>query len=183
MKKINLTFAFVLALIILHSCKKDPKPQDAPNNDLELITTVELNFEDTLNGTKSKFIFKDLDGEGGNAPSSFDTIKLESNKVYKCSIKLYDETKSPKKNVGEEVLKEADEHLFVFESNSSGLIFTIIDKDKNNLPLGLESLWKTGAANKNTVNIKLKHQPDGIKDGTPIKGESDIDLNFQIEIN
>lgn len=183
MKKINLTLTFLLALIVLHSCKKDPKPQDAPSNELELITTVELHFEDTLNGSKSIFTFKDLDGEGGNAPSIFDTIILENNKVYNCSIKLYDETKNPKADIGEEVSEEAKAHLFVFETNNSSLIITIKDKDENNLPVGLESLWKTGLANKNIINIKLKHQPDGIKDGTPNKGETDMDLNFHIEIN
>lgn len=174
----------VLALAISISiaftaCKEDePKPDNKPVNQSELITTVKLIFTDSATGSKTTAIFKDLDGEGGNAPSQFDTIQLAANKSYTTQILLLDESKTAVDTISNEVMEENDEHLFVFTKTGVNIIFSITDKDANNLPVGLSSIWRTSGVSTGTTTVTLKHQPDGIKNGTAAPGETDVEVTF-----
>lgn len=159
--------------------KKEPKPDDKPNNESELITTVRLLFKDSASGATSSFQFRDPDGEGGNPPLAFDTFKLDANHSYLVNILLLDESKNPVDTVSNEVKEEAKDHLFVFNINGPKLSVTILDKDNNNLPVGMQTRWITGAASGGTTEVVLRHQP-GVKDGTPAPGESDVDVTFQV---
>jgi hypothetical protein len=176
--------AFAMAITV-SACKKDDddvtKPSDT--NDEELITTVKfLVREADSPNTQFVFQYRDVDGLGGNAPS-IDTIKLNTDRVYSVEILLLDETKTPFDTVSNEVRKEADEHLFVFEPASSNLNITINDFDDKTppLPLGLLSTWSAGAAISSSIKISLKHQP-GIKNGDPTRGESDVEVVMPFEI-
>ncbi len=183
--KMNKIALMVLVLSLgLSACKKDDDDVKTPSNtnDEELITTVKLIFTVADNPAEIKtFQYRDVDGLGGNAPS-IDTLKLNVDKVYSVSILLLDETKTPFDTVSNEVKKEADEHLFVFEPASTDVNVTINDFDTNNppLPLGLLSTWSIGTTHSNTsIKISLKHQP-GIKNGDPTRGESDVEVTFPI---
>ncbi len=181
MNNLNKIHAIIIISLLLfgyYACKKkEPKPGDPPLNETELITTLKLVFTDTLSKQVRTAVFYDADGEGPVAPSIFDTIKLNSNKVYKTRIYLLDETKVPVDSVSNVVLAEAANHLFVFAKTGVNLTFTIIDKDKNNLPIGLNSYWNTGATSVGTVKVSLRHQP-GVKDGTYAPGETDVEVDF-----
>jgi hypothetical protein len=39
-----------------------------------------------------------------------------------------------------------------------------------------------GAAGSGSVTVILKHQPDGLKDGTCAPGETDVELEFQVAV-
>jgi hypothetical protein len=69
----------------------------------------------------------------------------------------------------------------VFKNITANINVTITDKDGNNLPVGLESLWTTGAASSGAINVVLRHQP-GVKDGTETPGDTDIDVVFPVNI-
>lgn len=170
-----------LSIVILAACTtachKEPKPADQPNNESELITTVRLLFTDSASGDTSSFQFRDPDGEGGNPPVTFDTLKLDASHSYLVDIILLDESKSPVDTVSNEVKEEANDHLFVFNIGGAKLNVSILDKDGNNLPLGLHTRWRTGTVSEGTAEVLLRHQP-GIKDGTPAPGESDVDVTF-----
>ncbi|MFN5181709.1 MAG: hypothetical protein ACK5D5_01650 [Bacteroidota bacterium] len=177
----------VNALFFLSSCKKD-KAQDPisppPQNESELITTVKLFFTDSSNTSNtSVFSFKDPDGEGGNAPIVFDTINLAANKTYFVSILLLDESKSPSDTISNEVLEEANDHMFFYHHSGLNISTSYLDLDSNNppLPIGLETKWKTGSVSNGTSQVILKHQP-GIKNGSETPGETDIDLIFSTKI-
>ena len=77
MNKIKKTlYAFTTLVIItasLHSCKPDENNCD--NCETELITTVDVALTDSATGTVTHFAFRDLDGDGANAPVQFDTIE------------------------------------------------------------------------------------------------------------
>jgi hypothetical protein len=180
--KIALLLSFSFMIMTFNACKSDdPKPDDKPNNDGELITTVKIELTDSASGTLfNTAYFKDLDGEGGNPPSQFDTIKLNGNRTYLCKITLLDESKNPFEDITEEVKKEADEHLFVFESSNQKIKVNILDKDKNNLPLGIESKWRTLNDFDGKLKVTLKHQTNGIKNGSALVGETDIEVNFNV---
>ena len=82
-------------------------------NEEELITTVVVELTDNQ-GVKSTFSFKDLDGEGGNAPSQFDPIVLGLNKTYSGKVKFLNESVSPADDITKEIKAEANDHQFYF---------------------------------------------------------------------
>jgi hypothetical protein len=174
----------VLSVALFSACKKDKNDPNNPNdpNEEELITTVGLYFSDIFGVTPSAtFTFSDPDGPGGNPPTVFDTIVLRANTVYRLSLELLDESKNPVEDITEEILAEADEHLFCFEVNGANI--TIVRTDTDGMyEVGLESLWTVGTAGNGTLTLTLKHQPDGLKDGTCDPGETDVELEFQVVV-
>ncbi len=164
--------------LVFSACKDEtPKPKDQPTNENELITTVKLIFTDSLSGAITTATFKDIDGESGNPPSQFDTIRLQANKIYSTQILLLDESKSAIDTVSNEVAEEKNDHLFIFNPSNVNLGITILDKDDNNFPIGLSSKWRSGAASKGLITVTLKHQP-GVKNGTATPGETDVEVVF-----
>jgi hypothetical protein len=164
------------------SCKDDiTTPNNPPANESELITTMVVSMKDSADGTLKSFVFRDKDGEGGAGPTQFDTIKLQSGRTYECKLLLLDESKTTTDTVSNEVLEEADEHLFIFEISAADMSIKIEDKDSKQLPLGLISKWMTKQKSKGSVNIQLKHQP-GVKDGSKTPGETDAMVEFPVII-
>ena len=182
---------FMLALgalsLVVVSCKKDEvKPAEpTPPNESELITTLELKFSGKgVLGNDTTFVvtFNDPDGDGGNAPTQFETIHLLKNSTYKVEVTLLDKSKTPAETISNEVLAEANDHLFFYSSNPTGLVDVLItDKDSNGKNLGLKSTWTTTNAGSGKVKVKLMHQP-GVKDGTSATGDTDIEVDFQVNV-
>ena len=176
MKKIA-QLIFLTSLILNSGSCKDPKPEDVPVNETELITTVILNLHDSL-GQTLHFVFQDLDGDGGQPPVRLDTIHIKTFKTYKpCHLILLDESKTPVDTVSLEINEEGNDHLVLYEPDLSILKIQRIDYDKNSLILGLVSEWIAHASGFCHVRIRLKHQP-GIKTGDPNIGSTDMDLSF-----
>lgn len=190
MKTVSLKKLIVAATavaLIITSCKKDketvPDPED-PVNETEVMTTFKLTFVDSTNSANIvSATFRDPDGEGGNPPVQFDTIKLAANKTYFASVLILDETKSPVDTTSNEIEEESNDHLFFYTPQGVNETITILDKDNHTppLPLGLITRWKTGAASKGSTKIVLRHQPD-VKNGTYSPGETDIEIEFQTHI-
>ena len=176
-----------LSLVVV-SCKKDEvKPAEpTPPNENELITTLELKFSGNgVLGNDTTFVvtFNDPDGDGGNAPTQFETIHLLKNSTYNVEVTLLDKSKTPAETISNEVLAEANDHLFFYSSNPTGLVDVLItDKDSNGKNLGLKSTWTTTNAGSGKVKVKLMHQP-GVKDGTTATGDTDIEVDFQVNVN
>ncbi|MFN4144548.1 MAG: hypothetical protein ACK4GN_01905 [Runella sp.] len=181
-KKSWLLLALVGGLM-LGSCKKEsPKPED----ENELITTVKLTF--TENGTTNAqtFTWKDLDGDGGMAPT-IQAITLKSSRTYKVEVAFLDESKTPAEDITQEIKKEADEHLVVFTASPVSLFtYTATDKDSKNLPLGLIGNLTTGVTNVGTLRLQLRHQPPvngkPTKNGTPMPGSDDVNVIFPMNV-
>lgn len=182
---------FMLALgalsLVVVSCKKDEvKPTDThEHNDGELITTLELKFSGKGKVNKdTTFVvtFDDPDGDGGNSPIKFDQINLLKNSDYTVEVILLDKSKTPYDTISNEVLEEADDHLFFYSSNPLDLVkVAITDKDGNGKNLGLKSTWTTTNAGSGKMKVKLMHQP-GVKDGTSPKGDTDIEVDFEVNV-
>jgi hypothetical protein len=174
----------LLALLAFSGCKKDkddvmqPPP---PSNEEEVITTLRLMFTDSAGVLPdTSATFRDPDGDGGQGPDVFDTIRLSANATWFANILLLNETVQPPDTISNEVLDEGDEHLFCF--TESGVNVTIVRTDSDGTyPIGLESTWYTGAASTGTVQVTLKHQP-GVKDGTCAPGDTDVDVTFEAEV-
>lgn len=184
----SIFFFFLLFILVLGiaSCKKDDqKPDDMPTHpemhDEELITTLILTLEDTSGIQPSvTATFRDVDGPGGLAPSAFDSIYLKSHTTYNCAITLLNESVEPAENISEEVLEEADEHLFCFTISNAQLQIIRTDSD-GQYEIGLNSQWTVGSASSGHVLVILKHQPD-VKNGSCEPGETDIEVLFPVLI-
>jgi len=181
----KLMFAAIISASIITGCKRDddlvPVPQPVVNES-EVITTIKLTLVDSSNSSNIKYAtFRDPDGDGGTGFDVFDTIILEANKTWYTTVLLLNETVSPADTISNEVLEEANDHLFCFSPSGTSATVTITDTDGNSLPIGLQSKWKTTSAGTGTMQVELKHQP-GIKDGTCAPGETDIDVIFQVII-
>lgn len=178
---------FLLALFIglaLFSCKKDPVVE--PTDDNELITTVELQFTDSKNVTKT-FAFQDLDANSITPPDKFESIVLDANENYEMEVKVYDESRKPRVDVTKKIEEDAEAHLFVFKVTPASLFsLKAKDKDKNNLPVGLKNTGKTQGKGVGKLHVILKHQPPAngkrVKNGDEEIGSTDIDLDFKLEI-
>ena len=176
----------VLSLVVV-GCKKDEvKPTDNhEHNDVELITTLELKFSGkgvVNNDTTFVVTFDDPDGDGGNSPIKLDQINLLKNTDYSVELTLLDKSKTPYDTISNEVLEEADDHLFFYSSNPVNLLnITITDKDSKNRNLGLRSNWKTNTVGSGKVKVKLMHQP-GVKDGKSEVGDTDVEVEFPVVI-
>ena len=165
----------------LSSCKEK---EVEPTEENELITTVKLNFEEA--GVVSSFKYSDPDGDGGAAPT-IDKITLAPNKAYNLTIELLDESKNPAQNIGEEVASEADEHLFIYTPTPSSLLtYTYGDKDSKNLGIGLKGKLITNSSGTGKLKVQLRHQPPingtPTKNGSPIPGSDDINIDFNVEV-
>ena len=170
-----------LSLVVV-GCKKDEvKPTDVhEHNDGELITTLELKF---LNkDTTFVVTYDDPDGFAGKDPIKLDQINLLKNTDYSVELTLLDKSKPSYDTISNEVLEEADDHLFFYSSNPVNLLnITITDKDSKNRNLGLRSNWKTNTAGSVKVKVKLMHQP-GVKDGKSEVGDTDVEVEFPVVI-
>lgn len=181
--RFNPVFVMLLGITaVLSGCKKeDPAPED----ENELITTVQLKFTDGTN--VQTFQWRDIDGDGGAAPS-VQNIALKANKTYTLNVALLDESKTPAEDITEEIKEKDDEHLLVFTPSPAALLtYTYGDKDAKNLPVGLIGSLKTAAAGTGTLQVVLRHQPpvNGVaqKNGTAAPGSTDVDVTFNVTVS
>ena len=179
---------FALAIAIgISSCGINDHDHDH-DHDHDYATTVIVTLINQNNSTDTvRAMWKDLDGPGGALPSVIDTISLQSNTLYKGIIELYNESKSPKTNITLEILNDSYEHQFFYTPSSvlaSLIEWSITDKDKNNLPIGLQFDVKTkiGDNQNGKINIVLSHYDSITKDGIRKSLESDIDIDYPVVI-
>jgi hypothetical protein len=115
------------------------KKMPAPEDENELITTVQLKFTDGTN--VQTFQWRDLDGDGGVGSNDSEHLRLKPIKHINWMLRFLDESKMPAVDITEEVGEESDEHLLVFTPSPAALMtYTYDDKDVNNFPYW--SYWK-----------------------------------------
>lgn len=167
---------------MITSCSKDDP--SIPNEE-ELITTLKIIMTPVSGGSPVTLSFKDLDGEGGNPPTIVGG-NLQRNTSYNGKLELSNESVSPIVDITKEILEEAEDHQFFFQSTLSGLSVTYTDKDKNGNPLGLAVLTQTTSAASGKLTVTLRHKPNktaqGVATGllTNAGGETDIAVTFDI---
>ena len=180
MKTNKIAFAGILLMLVFAACKKEKSPATNPPLPVveeELITTLKITFTDTSGVNPDVIaIFRDIDGPGGNEPTAFDTIRLKPMSTYFAIIQVLNESVSPSIDVTAEIWEERTSHLFCFAATGLSLTIARTDTDGSH-EVGISSKWTTGSATTGSVMVSLKHQP-GIKDGTCLVGETDIEVNF-----
>lgn len=178
MKRVQYYFVALILIgtaFLYTSCDPD-EPEPGPE---ETITSVTVTLTDTLTNKVVTASFKDPDGPGGSDPTQEDAILLDPNSTYRVTMEFLNESVSPVEDITPEISSEGDEHLVCFTFTVGfALAVTYEDLDANNIGIGLETLWTTGDAGDGNVRITLKHQPEGIKDGTCDPGETDVEVDF-----
>ncbi len=189
MKKLFL-YLFIFSIISFAACKKEEAKKPVVNNAQEQITTVYLSIVNQSNVNETYLVkWKDLDGDGGNAPS-IDTISLKNNNEYKVDVLILDESKNPVDTISSEIEEEADAHRFFFTASSEIKDMwstTYLDFDSKNRPLGLSFKIKVNSTNTSwpvlgKLNVVLSHYDGVEKDNNP-SSESDLDINFPVRIS
>lgn len=148
--------ACIAGLLFFSSCKKDVAGEE---NDEEVITTLQLAFTPNSGGTPLIYKFEDADGPGGLAPVTDDII-LEPETNYSVTLKLLNITTEPVTDITKEVMDESAAHRFYYNATAgSNLTISDLDIDENGLPLGVNSVWKTGETANGNVTVVLRHYP------------------------
>jgi len=181
----NFTKLFLLACIaiFISSCGKD---DPEPIQPVELITTLTWTLTDS-SGDTVMMSFRDLDGDGGDAPV-VSTATLKANEVYTSELEFLNETETPAENVTEEIIEEDLEHQVFYATSIAGLSFSYADMDSDGNPLGVVATVNTGAPGNGTVTITLRHEPakdaSGVSDGNIANagGETDIEVTFNVDV-
>jgi hypothetical protein len=178
----------------LASCKKEdpvtPGPGGPPPPPLEqeLITTVRLTFTSTDGTEVKEWLWRDLDGDGGDPPV-IEAVPLTTGLVYAVSIQLLDESDpNDVEDITEEIEEEDDEHQFFFIANNIDATIAYADADGDGNPIGLQSIWTCGAPGLGTLTLILRHELDkdapGVSDGdiTNAGGDTDVEITFPFRI-
>jgi hypothetical protein len=186
LKYYSWTLTIAAVALIAGGCSEDNPAKPTPQNPQELITKVTLTLTPAGGGAAVTAVFSDPDGDGGNAPT-IGTLTLKAGTTYTGTIELLDETKDPDEDITEEVEEESDVHQF-FYTPEGGIVgritVAITDRDANNLPVGLEYTVAVtaGAAANGTLNVVLSHYDESPKNGTTPSDETDVDIDFPVNI-
>lgn len=179
-------FLIATLVVFFTSCDKDPEIV----NEEELITTLEYTLTPRDGGDVVILSFRDLDGDGGNAPI-INSGRLKSGKTYDGVLNLFNESLTPADIITEEIASEDEEHQFFFDvstSIASNLIISYNDKDAGNNPIGLRSIVTTNGTGMGTIKITLRHEPNKTASGvaagliTNAGGETDIEVSFNVSV-
>ena len=185
---------YALALITaltFSSCTKDDVTPE-PVNEEELITTVTAIYTPEGGGTAITLQYKDLDGEGANAPVIDVSGNFERNKTYNGVVTFKNELANPAEDITAEVIEEGDEHQVFYQKTGTLNAFTYgtasSNFDKNGKPLGLQSVFTTTGAANGTLKITLRHEPNksaanvASGDITNAGGSTDPEVTFTISV-
>lgn len=158
----------------LSSCKKK-------DNEEELITTVSLKYKDPISMLDKVYTWKDLDGDGGVAPTPADTLFLDSGQVYQISLELKNQANGGDVDITKEVETEGKDHFVCYNPVGTGaMIIDLVDSD-GTYPIGLKCTWRCTKRGSGIMRVQLKHQPN-VKNGTCDPGDTDVDVNFSWKI-
>jgi hypothetical protein len=167
----QLTTTSLLSLSFAVAACHDDHDHDH-HHENEVITTVILTFT-SPDGAAITASFRDVDGDGGNAPT-IDPINLANGATYAMTIRFLNELESPAREITDEIRDEMEEHqVFLFGSAVNGpasehpdapLTHMYTDMDGNGLPVGLSNSI-VAATGTGTLTLVLRHMP-------PINGNS-----------
>ena len=186
MKSLRLYYLLCLLIpVALFTACDDDDPEI--DNEEEVITTLIYTLTPDGGGAPVVMTFRDLDGDGGNAPTITGGT-LQNNTNYSGALTLTNETETPAEDITAEVRTEDDEHQFFFSVSNDILTVTYGDMDGNSNPLGLVTTVATTNTGNTDMTIVLRHEPDksaaGVADGdiTNAGGETDIEVTFPVVV-
>lgn len=180
MKTLSIFFTATFAILFFSACNKEA----GYDHDEEVITTLTVNFTPQGGGPMLSFSFDDPDGPGGIDPT-IQNIQLSPNTVYDVELQLFNKTLNPAEELTSEIEAEGEAHRFYYQpSAGSNISISGLDNDVDGIPLGLKSVWSTGAAANGSVLITLRHyggNPPNKATDDPVfsnKSSTDAEVSF-----
>ncbi|GIZ07975.1 hypothetical protein FUMI01_07020 [Flavobacterium sp. UMI-01] len=181
----------MVAALTFSSCSNDDNPAP-PVNEEELITTVTAVYTPVGGGTAITLQYKDLDGEGANAPVITVSGNFEKNKTYNGVITFKNELANPAEDITPEIIAEGTEHQVFYQTTGTLNAFSYgmatSNFDSNGKPIGLQSVFTTTGAATGTLTITLKHGPNKAAnnvasgDITNAGGSTDAQVSFTLTV-
>ncbi|WP_372757657.1 type 1 periplasmic binding fold superfamily protein [Mariniflexile sp.] len=190
MKSLKYLSLLFISILTLTACSSDEDPEIV--NEEELITTVTAVYTPVGGGDVVTLQYKDLDGEGANAPVITVSGSFQTNTTYEGNVTFLNETTDPADNITLEILEEGDEHQLFYLTTGSLNSVTYSDDssdlDSNGFPIGLKSIFTTTGAASGTLTIILRHEPNkdaaNVSSGdiTNAGGSTDASVTFSIVV-
>ncbi|QCE42797.1 type 1 periplasmic binding fold superfamily protein [Psychroserpens sp. NJDZ02] len=190
MKNLKQLSLALLALVVFTACSNDDDSTNPePVNEEEVITTLTATLTPVGGSEAITLEYRDLDGDGPDAPVYDISSPLALNTTYNGTLVLLNETVSPAELINEEIEEESNDHQFFYSTSNDMATFTYLDVDGNGDPLGLAfTLTTVDADTEGDLTIILRHEPsksaDGVAGGdiTNAGGATDVIAIFPIEI-
>ena len=184
--------ALVTALTFSSCSNDDDNNTPPPVNEEELITTVTAIFTPVDGGTAITLQYKDLDGEGANAPIVSVSGAFAKNKTYNGAVTFKNELANPAEDITSEIIEEGDEHQVFYQKTGTlnALTYAAASSnfDKNGKPVGLQSVFTTTGEASGNLTITLRHEPNknatnvASGDITNAGGSTDAEVSFNISV-
>lgn len=187
-------YALALATAITFTaCSNDDDNNTPPPvNEEELITTVTAIYTPQGGGTAITLQYKDLDGEGANAPIITVSGAFAKNKTYNGAVTFRNELANPPEDITPEIIEEGDEHQIFYQKTGTLNAFSYgtatSNFDKNGKPVGLQSVFATTGEASGNLTITLRHEPNknasnvSAGDITNAGGSTDAEVSFPISV-
>ncbi len=177
------SFLLLTAVVLFSQCETE---EPEAENEEELITTLEMTFSPIGGGDDIVFSVFDEDGDGPIEPV-YTNGTLAVNTDYNVTIEVRNDEEN--ENITTEVIEEAEEHQFFFETSVSLFLeFSYEDADDNGDPIGLSTNFYAQEPSNGTLTVTLRHEPEksaeGARNGDPTNagGETDIQATFDVVI-
>jgi hypothetical protein len=191
MKNLKITALALVAVLAFSSCSKDDNVTP-PVNENELITTITAIYTPQGGGTTVTLQYKDLDGDGPNAPVVTVSGPFAQSKTYDGAVTFKNEAANPVINLTPEIITEGVDHQLFYQKTGTLNAFTYgtaaSNFDVNGKVIGLQSVFTTTGVATGTLKITLIHQPNksGVNvaagDITNAAGSTDAEVTFNIEV-
>jgi hypothetical protein len=181
----------LFAALTFSSCSNDDD-NTAPVNEEELITTVTAIYTPVGGGTAITLKYKDLDGDGANAPVITVSGNFEQNKTYNGAVTFKNEAANPTEDITPEIIEEGVDHQLFYQKTGTLNAFTYATAtnnfDSNGKPIGLQSIFVTTGTASGILKITLRHE--AIKSAanvaageiTNAAGSTDAEVSFSISV-
>ncbi|MDR7211566.1 type 1 periplasmic binding fold superfamily protein [Flavobacterium piscis] len=181
----------LVALLTFSSCSNDDN--DAPPvNEEELITTVTAIYTPQGGGTAITLQYKDLDGEGANAPVITVSGPFAKNTTYDGVVTFKNELADPAEDITPEIVAEGTDHQIFYQKTGTLNSFTYgtaaSNFDSNGKVIGLQSVFVTTGEASGNLMITLRHEPNknaanvATGDITNAGGSTDAEVTFTISV-
>jgi hypothetical protein len=190
-KHLKISAIALIAALTFSSCNNDDD-DSIPVNEEELITTVTAIYTPVDGGTVVTLQYKDLDGEGANAPLITVSSAFAKNKTYNGTVTFKNESVNPAEDITPEIVEEGVDHQLFYQTTGTLNAFTYgtasSNFDKNGKPVGLQSIFTTTEAASGNITITLRHEPNksaanvSAGDITNAGGSTDAEVSFPISV-
>ena len=191
-KKFKFYALALVTALTFSSCSNDDDTPEPPVNEEELITTVTAIYTPVGGGTAITLQYKDLDGEGANAPVITVSSAFAKNKTYYGVVTFKNELANPAQDITPEIVEEGVDHQLFYQTTGNLNAFTYgtasSNFDKNGKPVGLQSVFTTTEVASGNLTITLRHEPNksgaNVANGdiTNAKGSTDAEVSFPISV-